>query len=118
MKALIAILLLCFLSACSKQKMAGPASKAQSEVARAVEQALKNQDVRLYATTGRSLVLPGISGAERSKALALCGYKLMKGTGDVLKQEKQRGELKKRFAFMADYNRRMLAICRQRKDKT
>mgnify|MGYP000288627241 CR=1 FL=1 len=44
MKALIAILLLCFLSACSKQKMAGPASKAQSEVARAVEQALKDSE--------------------------------------------------------------------------
>ncbi|WDE04327.1 hypothetical protein SG34_023765 [Thalassomonas viridans] len=97
--------------------MSTPPEKAQTEVERAVELALKNRDFRLYAGTGRSQVLPGISGAERKKALALCGYKPMKGTGDVLKKESQRQELKKKFAFMADYNRRMLAICKQRKDK-
>ncbi|WP_281560227.1 hypothetical protein [Thalassomonas sp. RHCl1] len=117
MKSLIVILFVGLLSGCSKSNVAGPVEKAQSNVAQAIEQALKNQDFRLYASTGRSLVLPGISGAGRKKALALCGHKPMKGTGDVIKQEKQRGEMKKKFAFMAEYNRRMLEICQQKKGK-
>lgn len=118
MKFLILIFFVLFLSGCSKNKVAGPVDKAQTEVERAIEQALNKHDFRLYASTGRNLILPGISGGGRKKALALCGHKPMKGSGDVIKQEKQRGEMKKKFAFMAEYNRRMLAICQQKKAKT
>ncbi|WDE10809.1 hypothetical protein [Thalassomonas haliotis] len=117
MKLLIWIFIAGFLSGCSKNNMADPVEKAQTEVALAIEKAMKKNDFRLYASTGRQLVLPGISGAGRKKALALCGHKPMKGTGDVLKQEKHRGEMKKKFAFMAEYNRRMLEICQHKKAK-
>lgn len=113
MKYLISTVLFFFIAACSSDKMFKPAPNTPVAVAQALEQAVKSKDFRLYGSSGRRMVLPGITAAQRKTALALCGYKLMSGSGDVIKKEQQRVELKKKFAFMAEYNRQMLRICQK-----
>lgn len=118
MKCLILLFVFNILFACSHTNtntdINRPVMKQQSALDIAVESAIKSDDFRLYGTTGRKMVLPGISGVEQNKALTLCGYKLMKGTGDVIKSEEQRASLQETFVFMSEYNRQILAICQQR----
>jgi len=80
-----------------------------------VHQARKNNDFRLYGTSGRNITVPGVNSEERSYAIELCGIKFMEGTGDVIKTPEQRQKRKEKVAYMKSYNQRIYVLCKQHK---
>jgi len=80
-----------------------------------VFQARKNNDFRVYGTSGRNITIPGIKSEDRSFAVEHCGIKFMKGTGDVIKTPEQREKRKEKVAYMKSYNQRIFVFCKQNK---
>lgn len=113
MKYIVLILIFCMSTACkhSTMKQEYASMALESKVDQELQQAIKDKDYRLYGFQGRRITLPGV-GSERTKeASEQCGYKLMSGTGDVIKSEQQRHQRSKKLDYAALYNQKMLLFC-------
>lgn len=82
-----------------------------SLVEQEVQQAIGDKDYRLYGFQGRRLTLPGIGPEQTDEIAKQCGYKLMEGTGDVIKSELQREQRRKKLEYATLYNQQMLSLC-------
>ena len=83
------------------------------KLAVALAEARDAGDYRLWITGGRRQVMPGIDPALFAEAKALCGIKLIEGSGDVMGDKAQRQQRQAAIAFASDYNARMLILCRE-----
>lgn len=81
------------------------------QVEQDIQQAIVDNDYRLYGFQGRRMTLPGISPEQTDDVAKRCGYKLMEGTGDVLKSEQQREQRRKKLEYATLYNQKMLLLC-------
>ena len=76
--------------------------------------ALKLQDYRLFASSGRRTIVVGMDQADLVELKKQCGIKFMPHTGDVLRH-KDDGELRKlQLAFAYQYNQKMYPYCQQK----
>jgi len=85
--------------------------KPKSAIDEEVEKALSQSDYRLYATSGRRIVYPGIVSEKFNKVMEQCGRKFMADTGDVIRSEQQKMDRKQKLAYMALFNKRMIVNC-------
>jgi hypothetical protein len=83
----------------------------------AINSAISNQDYRLYGLTGRRTVIPGFESENFSQIKERCGVKLLSGTGDVLKTNKDRVERRENYQFALKINKRLYALCLDNTDK-
>ncbi|WP_448548892.1 hypothetical protein [Thalassotalea fusca] len=109
--ALVSVILITACQPSSPSQTTAVVSPVDTEVF----QARKNNDFRVYGTSGRNITIPGISSEDRSFAVEQCGIKFMKGTGDVIKTPEQRQERKEKVAYMKSYNQRIFVLCKQKK---
>ena len=89
-------------------------SETQIKVDQAIANAISNSDLRLLATTGRRLVLPGIKAEEQALAKTKCGFKRLPNSGDIIgnsedKNSKQKALALRRFAEL--YNQQIYLLC-------
>jgi len=92
-------------------------SSFNKEIDKEIREALLQGDYRLYASSGRRTVYPGIGNEEFEKVRKHCGHKFMKHTGDVIRTEQQIIARKQKLAFMAVFNKRMIVNCFNQIDK-
>jgi len=85
--------------------------KEQNRVEQVVKDAIDNQDYRLHGFTGRRVVLPGLESENFSQIKKRCGVKLLSGTGDVLKNNKDREERRKNYQFAVEVNKKLYGLC-------
>ncbi|KID56137.1 hypothetical protein JF50_17780 [Pseudoalteromonas luteoviolacea] len=83
-----------------------------TEVSEAVALALKDKDYRLFATTGRRPILPGLEKMAFSTLKAKCGVKYLSDAGDVLKSEQDKQQRLERYEYAKAYNIQMYAKCK------
>ena len=76
-----------------------------------IEEAQAQGDYRLYATSGRRLVFPGIDNSQFEEVIKRCGKKYMPNTGDVVKSTEEKNERAKNFKYMSLFNKRMIVDC-------
>lgn len=76
-----------------------------------IKQAQAQGDYRLYATSGRRLVFPGIDSSKFDEVKARCGKKYMPNMGDVVKSTEEKNERAKNFKYMSLFNKRMIVDC-------
>ncbi|MBQ4837894.1 MULTISPECIES: hypothetical protein [Pseudoalteromonas] len=82
-------------------------------VSQAVSSALESNDLRLYATTGRRPVIPGLESMDFTALKAQCGIKYLSGTGDVIKSEQDKRTHLQRYEFAKAYNLEIYARCKK-----
>lgn len=84
-------------------------ANASEDAQRAIEQ----QDLRLLAFAGRALSLPGIDLAIYSldRLEQNCGYRILKGTGDMLQNENDQALRSKMHDYALSYNQQILIAC-------
>jgi hypothetical protein len=73
--------------------------------------AVSNQDYRLYGIAGRRIVLPGFESENYSQIKQRCGVRLLSGTGDVLKNNKDREKRRANYQFALKINSKLYALC-------
>lgn len=76
-----------------------------------IKKAQSKGDYKLYATSGRRLVFPGIDSTQFDAVLKRCGKKYMPNTGDVIKSEAEKALRAKNFQYMVLFNQRMIVDC-------
>lgn len=113
MKYIVLTFIFCVLTACKHSTMQseGVSMSLQERVEQELQQAINNKDYRLYGFQGRRMTLPGIPPEQTNEAAEQCGYKLMSGTGDVVKSEQQRQQRNEKFAYATLYNKKMRLLC-------
>lgn len=74
-------------------------------------QALQRQDYRLMSFAMRGLISPGVSPVLEEEYQALCGTKVMPGTGDVIRGQLHRQWRNKAREIASEYNQVILAAC-------
>ena len=79
------------------------------------EEAIRDNDFRLYKLSVRGNVFPGIAVSERATAAALCGSQILKGTGDVIRDNEEKQKRQELTDYASEYNRIVYAACRQTK---
>ncbi|NQY35654.1 MAG: hypothetical protein HRT37_11905 [Alteromonadaceae bacterium] len=77
----------------------------------AIKQAKLQYDYRLFALKGRRTTLPGIENSQMENAKLACGIKYLKGTGDVLKNDKDREKRRLNFQFAEVFNQIIYPLC-------
>jgi hypothetical protein len=82
-----------------------------SRIEVAINDAVSQQDYRLYGIAGRRIVLPGFETESFNEIKAHCGVRLLSGTGDVLKNNKDRAERRKNYQFALKINSKLYALC-------
>lgn len=103
-----------FLLGCSKDISLSVEGANQKEVSRAekvLDDAVAKQDYRLYGLTGRRIVLPGFESKDFKQIKQQCGVKLMSGTGDTLKNNKDRENRRANYKFALEVNKTLYALC-------
>lgn len=73
--------------------------------------AVSNQDYRLFGIAGRRVVLPGFESENFSEIEKRCGVRLLSGTGDVLKNNKDRDERRENYQFALKVNSKLYVLC-------
>ncbi|MGB0898937.1 MAG: hypothetical protein ACPGSN_06770 [Psychrobium sp.] len=76
-----------------------------------IKKAQSQGDYRLYATSGRRLVFPGIDNSKFEEVIKRCGKKYMPNMGDVVKSTEEKNERAKNFQYMSLFNKRMIVDC-------
>ena len=108
----LTIVLTTLLAACASNSPDTLATETlQQRIQREFHQALAAKDYRLYAFSGRRVILPGLSAEQMRLGQAQCGTKFMPGSGDVLSNEQQKTERRDKFNFASGYNQLMLEFC-------
>lgn len=129
-KVLIILTLLLLLSACNEQNerktaAVNPVNKSksstmkespftieiQARLKKALAQAKKDKDTRLFATKGRSVVIVGIAPENFVQAKQLCGIKFLSGSGDVLKNAQDKATRRANYQFALRYNQQIMSGC-------
>ncbi|MDK1288356.1 hypothetical protein [Pseudoalteromonas umbrosa] len=87
--------------------------KVQKDVSDAIEHAVEKNDFRLYATTGRRPVFPGLEQLDFEELKSLCGLKYLPSSGDVIKSEQAKQQRLKQYEFAKSYNLKIYARCRK-----
>ncbi|MFT6897421.1 MAG: hypothetical protein ACJA13_001827 [Paraglaciecola sp.] len=77
------------------------------------QHAIKNHDWRLLAFAGRAISMPGIDLAiyPLTELQQRCGYRVIKGTGDVVTSQNELPLRSKVHDYAVVYNQQMLAQC-------
>ncbi|PCI62190.1 MAG: hypothetical protein COB35_04430 [Gammaproteobacteria bacterium] len=118
MKLLIIILMM-LLTACSEQKRLIDqdvvAAANIDQLVYAVQKAKEKKDYRLLAMKGRRITLPGFERQNVNEISQRCGIKLMKNTGDVLKNDEDRENRRLKYQFALNFNHIIFAICNDKK---
>lgn len=122
---LLITLLTCFvvssvLQGCTKESKTPEDIAKDKEFSRievVLNDAVSNQDYRLYGIAGRRVVLPGFESENFSEIKQRCGVKLLSGTGDVLKNNKDRDERRENYQFALKVNNKLYALCLDRMSK-
>ena len=112
-------LLTCFvvssvLQGCTKESTIPADTAKDKELSRidvVLNDAVSNQDYRLYGIAGRRVVLPGFESENFSQIEKRCGVRLLSGTGDVLKNNKDREERRENYQFALKVNSKLYALC-------
>ncbi|AOT11056.1 hypothetical protein [Pseudoalteromonas luteoviolacea] len=119
MKGFIGIALFCCLAvgcvndyAQRQTDSSDPVRDNTTKVSQAVASALRDKDYRLFATTGRRPVFPGLEKLAFSMLKAKCGVKYLSGSGDVLKSEQDKQQRLERYEYAKAYNIEMYAKCK------
>lgn len=76
-----------------------------------IREAQSRGDYRLYATSGRRLVFPGIDNSQFEKVMKRCGKKYLPTMGDVVRTTLEKNERTKNFQYMSLFNKRMIVDC-------
>ncbi len=76
-----------------------------------IKEAHSQGDYRLYATSGRRLVFPGIDSSQFKDVIKRCGKKYLPKMGDVVKTTLEKNERTKNFQYMSLFNKRMIVDC-------
>jgi hypothetical protein len=116
---LLITLLTCFvvssvLQGCTKESKTPQDIAKDKEFSRievVLNEAVSNQDYRLYGIAGRRVVLPGFESANFSEIKQRCGVRLLSGTGDVLKSNKDREERRENYQFASKVNSKLYSLC-------
>ena len=77
----------------------------------AVEQAIANNDYRLFHSKGRRIVIPGLEHLELPLLKSQCGIKPMAVSGDVIKNAEQRVQRKAHYTHAKLFNQKMYKLC-------
>jgi len=85
--------------------------KEYSRIEVVLNDAVSNQDYRLYGIAGRRVVLPGFESKNFSQIEKRCGVRLLSGTGDVLKNNKDREARRENYQFALKVNSKLYALC-------
>ena len=88
-----------------------------SKVDQTVNDAISSQDYRLYAMTGRRVVLPGFESKSIEEIKKRCGIKLLSGTGDVLKNSQDRSNRRLNYQFALKVNQKIYPLCLENHSK-
>jgi hypothetical protein len=77
------------------------------------QQAIKNRDWRLLAFAGRAISIPGIDLAiyPLAELEQHCGYRVIKGTGDVVTSQRELPLRSKMHNYAFVYNQQILTHC-------
>jgi hypothetical protein len=108
------LLMFFILQGCTKESRTAAdiaKEKEQSRVDQVLSDAIANQDYRLYGLAGRRIVLPGFESENFNQIKKRCGVKLLSGTGDVLKNNKDRETRRINYQFALTVNESLYALC-------
>jgi hypothetical protein len=72
---------------------------AKLDVKLSVQQALKNNDYRLFHSKGRRIIVPGLEQIELSMLKSQCGIKPLKNSGDVIRNKEQKQQQNAQYAY-------------------
>jgi hypothetical protein len=116
---LLITLLTCFvvssvLQGCTKESKTPQDIAKDKEFSRievVLNEAVSNQDFRLYGLAGRRVVLPGFESENFSQIKKRCGVRLLSRTGDVLKNNKDREERRENYQFALKINSKLYPLC-------
>ena len=77
------------------------------------QQAIVNSDFRLLAFSGRAVSIPGVDLSKQSLEVLKrhCGYRTLKGTGDMLRIGEQTSLRSKAHDYAVIYNQHILTEC-------
>ena len=112
-KALVCLPLAFIFFGCSTAQGEKVNTSVLTHLDKEIEQAIANNDFRLYGTSGRRLTIPSINNDKVDSIKERCGIKFLPNTGDVIKSEEQRAERKKNIEYLELYNERMLTLCQK-----
>lgn len=90
-----------------------PENEQLKQVTEEVRQAIEAKDYRLYATTGRRVVLPGIVPEQMEQVKQQCGYKKVDDYKDNYSSVDEREKLAAKRDYAKQYNQIMLAHCQK-----
>ncbi len=82
-----------------------------NRVEQALSEAKSNKDYRLYGLGGRRIVLPGLESKRVKEIKKRCGIRILPGTGDVLKNSKDREKRRLNYQFAVNVNEKIYALC-------
>jgi hypothetical protein len=88
-----------------------PIAHKLNRVEQALSDAIASKDYRLYGLAGRRIVLPGLESENVKEIKQRCGIRLLSGTGDVLKNSKDRENRRLNYQFAATVNKKLYALC-------
>lgn len=92
-------------------------SPIKQDVDQHIKTAQVSGDYRLYASSGRRLIFPGIDSEKFDVVIKKCGKKYMAHTGDVITSQKQKLIRKQNIEYMILFNKRMIVDCFNKIDK-
>ena len=80
------------------------------------QQAIVNSDFRLLAFSGRAVSIPGVDLSKQPLEVLKrhCGYRTLKGTGDILRVGEQTSLRSKAHDYAVIYNQHILTECKLR----
>lgn len=78
---------------------------------KAIKQAKKENDTRLFATKGRRVVIVGIDPEKFEYVKKMCGIKFLSGSNDVLKNEQDKAVRRSNYTFAQNYNKAIYKKC-------
>ena len=82
-----------------------------SRIEAVLNNAKYNHDYRLYGIAGRRVVLPGFEAENFNQIKERCGVRLLSGTGDVLKNNKDREARRENYQFALKINSKLYTLC-------
>lgn len=76
-----------------------------------IKKAQSQGDYRLYATSGRRLVFPGIDSSLFKEVNRRCGKKYLPNMGDVITSAEEKSTRNRNFRYMTLFNELMIVDC-------
>lgn len=92
---------------------AEPKTTDELDVLKAIANAKAAKDYRVYVTSGRRMIAPGIALENQQQVIDQCGVKYFPNTSDVVNDEYEKQSRKQRVEFIEQYNQEIVGYCRQ-----